>query len=207
METISLTVIIVFVIFITQSCNSNKPHRTKEAEVIWRLQHDKSQPDHVREGAGIMLDVVNENLHIIFRDYFIAERKVSSVRSLATVRAWIALLNSTEKKLPESLPSAEQIDRERRESNERKSGLIHYTNVSRLSLFGSCIAVLSSLDMSEADLEVNAAVRRFEIKYGTSSGGEKMLEIYKIEISQQKEMVQLGTTPWQIGYNSSGDYH
>lgn len=188
---------------LVQSCKSKTPTRTMEAEVIWRLQHDKSQPDHVREGAGIMLDVLNENRHISFRDYFDAERKVSSERSPATVRAWIALLHSTENRLSDPLPSAEQIDREKRDSIERKSKFIHYTNVSRLSLFGSCIAALTSFDMPEADLEVEGAIRRFESKYGNTSGGEKMLEKYRTEISQQKEMIRLRTTPWQLGPSSS----
>lgn len=207
MKTISLTIIIASVFFTTQSCNSKKPNRTREAEVIWSLHHDKAQPVHIREGAGVMLDVLNENHQISFRDYFDAKRKVCSLRSNEVVRAWIALLNSTEKKLPDPMPSAEQIERETRESIERKSRLIHYTSVSRLSLFGSCIAALSSFDMSEADLEVNEAVRRFESKYGDTSGGKKMLEKYKIEIRQQKEMIRLGTTPWQVGFNQSDGCH
>ena len=189
---------------LVQSCKSKNPTRTKEAEVIWRLQHDKAQPDHVRNGAGIMLDVLNENPHINFRDYFDAKRQVSSVRNTATVRAWIALLNSTENKIPNSLPSAEEIDRESLESNRKNIGVIYYNAVTRLSLLESCISSLASLDMPEAKAEIKAFLQRFELKYGASSGGKKMLDQYKIEVSQQEGIVRKGTAPWQVGPNPSG---
>ena len=94
--------LIALLIFFLSACGEKKPPRSKEAEVIWNLQNDQTQPDYVRKGAEVMLDVLEEKENIKLRDYFNADRKVSSVRSEAIARTWIALLHSTEKKIPVS---------------------------------------------------------------------------------------------------------
>ena len=102
------------------------------------------------------------------------------------------------------LPSAEEIDSYENESNRNKYKVIYFNTPIRLSLIGSCISALSSLDMPEAKSEISKFLERFEKKYGNQSAGKKMLEIYKIEQSQQEEGVRLGIAPWQVGPNSHG---
>ena len=195
------TVLAVVVILSGLSCNEKKTLLSKEGEIILKLQLDKTQPDYVREGAGLLLSVLGEQENLDISDYLKAKRKVSSVRSSATVLVWIALLQSTEKKIPDLLPSAEEIDREERESYAKGTNRIYYTNALRLSLLGSCVSALSSLDMPEAKSEVEAFLHRFEKKYGNSSGGKKMLKLYKDERRQQEELVSMGAAPWQVGPN------
>ena len=135
---------------------------SKEGDIIARLQHDKSQTQSYRKSVGILLDVLHEKEGIKFRDYLDAEREICSVRSVETAQAWIALLQAAEMKLPEKLPSAEEIDFERRESNGKQIRVAHFNVYLRLSLIGSCIGALSSLDMAEAKSEIESFLERFE---------------------------------------------
>lgn len=198
----SFPLIALFVFFLS-SCGEQKLPRSKEAEVIWNLQNDQTQPDYVRKGAGVMLDVLEEKENIKLRDYFNADRKVSSVRSEAIARTWIALLHSTEKKIPKVLPTAEEMDQEKQKSNKSRSQIIYYSTYTRLTLIGSCVSALALLDLLESNAELDAFFQRFEKKYGGSSGGQKMFKLYEMERSQAKEMVRLKNAPWQEGPNPS----
>ena len=195
--------LIALLIFFLSACGEKKPPRSKEAEVIWNLQNDQTQPEYVRKGAGVMLDVLEEKENIKLRDYFNAKRKVSSVRSNAIARTWIALLHSNEKKVPEVLPTAEEMDREKREFMKSGSKVIYYSTFNRLSLMHSCVSALALLDLPESNAELDAFFQRFEKKYGGSSGGQKMFKLYEMERSQAKEMVRLKNAPWQEGPNPS----
>ncbi len=199
---ISFPLIALFIFFLS-ACGEKKPLRSKEAEVIWNLQNDQKQPDYVRKGAGVLLDVLEEKENIKLRDYFNADRKVSSVRSDAIARTWIALLHSTEKKIPEVLPTAEEMNQEKQKSNKSKSRVIHYSTYTRLGLLNSCVSALALLDLPESNVELDAFFQRFEKRYGGSSGGQKMFKLYEMERSQAKEKVRLKGAPWQEGPNPS----
>ena len=195
--------LIALLIFFLSACGEKKPPRSKEAEVIWNLQNDQTQPDYVRKGARVLLDVLEEKENIQLKDYFNAKRKVSSVRSNAIARTWIALLHSNEKKVPEVLPTAEEMDREKREFMKSGSKVIYYGTYTRLSLMQSCVSALALLDLPESNAELNAFFQRFEKRYGTSSGGQIMIKMYEMERSQAKEKVRLKGAPWQEGPNPS----
>lgn len=186
------------------SCDKSKsPPPSKEGIVISKLQQDKTQPAHVREGAGIMLAILEEKDNISMRDYLNAKWETCSVRNLATVQAWVALLYSVENKLPESLPTAENIKQYELESNRQNVNIVRYNTVSQLGITTICISALSSLDMPEAKSEIDAYLQRFEKKYGNSSGGKKMLELYRLDRSMGEHSVSIGAAPWQVGPNPS----
>ena len=125
------------------------------------------------------------------------------MRSETIARAWIALLHSNEKKIPDELPTAEEMDREKVKSNKSKSRVIHYSTYTRLGLLNSCVSAIAVLDLPESNAELDAFFQRFEKRYGGSSGGQKMFKLYEMERSQAKEKVRLKGAPWQEGPNPS----
>lgn len=191
--------LIIFALLLCQSCHEKKHLLTKEGEIISKLQDDKTQSEKFRKSAGVLLDVLEEKENIKIRDYLNAKREISSVRSLATAQAWIALLEFNEKKLPDSLPSAEEMDMEEKKNNENQTTDIYYSTTIRLSLINSSISALSYLDMPEAKSAMESFLQRFEKKYGDSSGGRKMLKKYRLERSQHEEDTRRGLAPWQTG--------
>ncbi len=165
-------------------------------EAVRMAAKDSTLPAEIREGAAVFERML-QNEKISQEEFARADWKLHSRRTETTYKIWISLLSVMEARLPNPLPSKEEMDGFEKLVMEKKIDPLHIESLRYMQLLPPSVKALTQFDMPEADIQVEIFMKRFESKYGSSEVGRIYIDVLKIEISQAKEARKLGRVPWK----------
>ncbi len=165
-------------------------------EAVSAAAKDPALPVEIRESATVFERML-KNKPISRREFSQACGKLASTRTETACRIWISLLLAMEARIPNPLPSKEEMINFEKLVMAKKIEPLDVESLRYMQLLHPAMEALTQFDMPEADLQVESFMRRFESKYGSSEVGRIYIDVLKIEISQAKEARKSGAVPWK----------
>jgi len=157
---------------------------------------DHSLPPNIRQSAVVFqrtLDGVEADKRELAR----AVKELSTTRNERTCQIWISMMRASEAGLPRTLPLKDEFAKLEKRSQEGTSEGIESNPLRFIDILRACVTKLTEFDMPEADREVEAFMKRFEVKYGTMEMGKFFLSYYRTEIGQSLEVRKGGGASWK----------
>ena len=162
---------------------------------------DHSLPPYIRQSA-VVFERVLDGMETNEKEVRRAISELSTTRNERTCQIWISMMKACEATSPSILPQMGELaklEEQRREGTVKGMGS---NSLRYLSVLQFCVKILTEFDFPEADREVEAFMKRFELKYGTTETGKHFLDIYRMEIAHSVADRESGAVLWKSGRES-----
>ncbi len=164
---------------------------------------DKSQPDYIRKSIQYYDDFF-QGKKVLLSTRSKAEAELSATRTEATLNCLIAVLNSLEKRLPEPLPTENDVNELNKKFGDSKDVEYEINPVFIVGHFSNLIKIITYYDEEKGDSEVQGFLKRFEAKYGKTSSGEYWLKDFRMELKHASADRAGHNGKWKSGRKQMG---
>lgn len=115
---------LLFTLLITlflSACNPKTAAIRNELRLIQKTAKDNSQPEFVRESAGVFANILSEKQGTPRSELMRSHWHMVAARNTTTIATYVAFLQAIEKKLPDKLPPVEIYESMKKKRDRRRS--------------------------------------------------------------------------------------
>ena len=180
----------------TQSRDTAEDSPSSGGAIVRAAARDHSLPPNIRQSAVVFQRTL-DGLEADKKEFARAVRELSTTRNERTCQIWVSMMRASEAGLPGALPQKDEFANLEKRSREGTLEGVESNPLRFIDILRACVTKLTEFDMPEADQEVEAFMKRFEAKYGTTEMGKFFLNYYRTEIGQSLEVRKKGGASWK----------